>query len=481
MRRTGDCSIMSSVSATNQFAAAAAGMLRCVDFPQRANENRFMRGLAWTGITIKMGDSMRLSKRGLIAAATSCALLPVMRVRSEAQDAPITITWLANTTQSPHATAAPIRDWYQSRIDAWSKQHPNVKVDISYLGTDINAAMTRLQEQVTSGRAPDFSSLDSFFLQRFFPNLQPLDALVPDADDFVLFVRNGMHGPDGKLKALWVNTDVRALFYRTDLVPTPPKTWDELLAQSADLAKKNVTPYLFPGGRGEASVMEHLPMFWAMGGSLVDDAGKPVFGQGANRDNWIKILHFLKQTVTTGASPARVVNYRFEAEMYPDILRGNVAMFLGGSWMPKQLHDLGDKAQWTAAPIPMPGAVGPSTAAGGWTYGVFTPDPAKQKLIVNLINFIAAGPDGMIGAVSAQGNLPTRISVGKSAAPYMQAPNTRQFVSMLGYGRIRPPVAVYPTISTALQIAISDVISGQKTPEAAIDQAWQDVQQQAGK
>ena len=422
---------------------------------------------------------MRLSKRDLLAALLAGVATP--RLARAQGAAPIEITWLANTTQSPHATAPPIRDWYQSRIDAWTRAHPEVKLQIDYLGTDINAAMTRLQQQVAAGRAPELASLDSFFLQRFFDKLQPLDALMPDTSDFVPFVRAGMHGPDGRLKALWVSTDVRVLFVRKDLVPTPPKTWDALLALAPDLAKRNMTPYIFPGGRGEASVMEHLPMFWALGGQLVDDGGKPVFAAGANRAAWVKVLGFLKQTVTSGASPARVVNYRFEADMYPEILRGNVAMFLGGSWMPKQLHDLGDKAEWVVAPIPMPGDVGPATTAGGWTFGVFTPDAAKQKLAVDLVNFIAASPEGMLGAVSAQGNLPTRLSVAASDAPYIKAANTQAFDTMLKYGRARPATAIYPTISTALQVAISDVISGQKTPEAAIDQAGQDVQQQAAK
>ena len=408
----------------------------------------------------------------------SLAALPAVRA-ARAQGGPVELTWLANTGQSPHATAPPIRDWFQGRVDAWQKAHPEVKLDIQYLATDINAAMTRLQEQVNAGRAPDVASLDSFFLQRFFDKLQPLDGLVQDQADFVGFVRQGMHGPDGKLKAIWVNTDVRALFYRRDLVPTPPKTWDELLAMAPELAKKNVTPYIFPGGRGEASVMEHLPMFWAQGGALVDDAGKPVFGQGGNRDAMVKVLTFTKRLVDSGASPARVVNFRFEADMYPEILRGNVAMFLGGSWMPKQLHDLGDKAEWSAAAIPMPAGAGAATAAGGWTYGVFTPDQAKQKLAVDLVNFMAADKAGMEGATGAIGNLPTRTSVADSGAAYLKTPNMEQFIAMLPTARARPAVAVYPTISAALQVAISDVISGQKAPDAALDAAWKSVLEQA--
>ena len=395
--------------------------------------------------------------------------------------APIQITWLANTPQSPHAIAGPIQQWYSSRIGTWAKRHPDVRLEVEYLDTDINLGMTKLQERIAAGRAPDVASIDSFFLPRFFGQLQPLDPFVRDVDDFMPFARRGMRGPDGKLNALWVNTDVRALFYRKDLVPTPPKTWDELLALAPSLRKNGVIPYIFPAGRGEASVMDHLPMLWTQGGRLISADGKPVFGEETNRDALIQILTFLRNTVVSGASPVRVVSFRFEADMYPDILRGNVAMFLGGSWIPKQLRDLGDKAVWSMAAIPMRSAAGPCTAAGGWTYGVFTPDPAKQRLIVDFVNFIAASPDAMIGAVSAQGNLPTRISVADSKAPYLQMPITKAAVAMLPAARARNTAAIYPTVSASLQVAIAEVITGQQNPKTAIDHAFDDVQRQVTK
>ncbi|MFL5280389.1 MAG: extracellular solute-binding protein [Rhodopila sp.] len=422
-------------------------------------------------------DSLVL-KHGLLLAT----LFYFMWFDTSAQAAAsIQITWLANTPQSPHASAGPIRQWYSARIETWVKQHPDVQIEVEYLGTDINLGMTQLQERVAAGRAPDVASIDSFFLPRFFDRLQPLDPYVHDVDDFMPFVQRGMRGPDGKLKALWVNTDVRVLCYRKDLVPTPPKTWDELLALAPSLRKNGLIPYVFPGGRGEASVMDHLPMLWTQGGRLIGADGKPVFGDGTNREALIQILAFLRKTVVSEASPVRVASFRFEADMYPDILRGNVAMFLGGSWIPKQLHDLGDRTTWSMAAIPMRSATGPSTVAGGWTYGVFTPDPVKQRLIVDFVNFIAAGPEGMIGAVSAQGNLPTRISVADSEAPYLQVTVTKVAVEMLRAARARDTAAIYPTVSANLQVAIADVITGQESPEVAIDHAFRNVQRQVAK
>ena len=166
------------------------------------------------------------------------------------------------------------------------------------------------------------------------------------------------------------------------------------------------------------------------------------------------------------------MNYRFEADLYPEILRGNVAMFLGGNWMAKQLRDLGDKHEWGVAPIPLMSPGDPVTAAGGWTYAVFTTDARKQEIIVDLINSLVASPAAMAASTEAIGNLPTRMSVAQGDSAYVKDPTVRDFLALLRYARARPGAAVYPSISTELQVAMSDVITGQHTPEAALDQAW---------
>lgn len=388
--------------------------------------------------------------------------------------APLHISLQMQPTQSPKSSVPAVHDYYRSHLEAWSKAHPDVLLDISFNSTDINASMTRMLEQAAAGRAPDAAMIDSFFLTRFYQHLQPLDDFYgpEQVNDFVTFARAGMRGPDGRLRALWVNTDVRVLNYRKDLVTDPPKTWDALIAQASALSKRDLTGYLYPGGRGEASVMEHLPMFWAQGGELVDDGGKPVFGTGKNRTAMLNLLTFLKRTIESGASPNRVVNYRFEADMYPEILRGNVAMFLGGSWMVKQLQGLGDKAEWGVAPIPLMAEGDPVTAAGGWTYAVFTPDAKKQVVIVDLMNSLVASPAAMAASTAALGNLPTRRSVASGDSAYVKDPYVHFYLDLLRYGRARPGVPAYPSISSELQVAISDVITGQQLPEAALDQAW---------
>jgi multiple sugar transport system substrate-binding protein len=106
-------------------------------------------------------------------------------------NAAIAITWQAQPSQSPRSASPVVKDYYQAKLEAWAKAHPTVKLDISYNPTDIAAGMTRLQEQAAAGRAPDMASIDSFFITRFYPTLQPLDAWFPpdDIKDFVGLAR----------------------------------------------------------------------------------------------------------------------------------------------------------------------------------------------------------------------------------------------------------------------------------------------------
>ena len=86
-----------------------------------------------------------------------------------AENAPIHITWQMQPTQSPKSSVPSVKDYYQSHIEAWAKAHPDVMLDVTFNSTDINASMTRMQEQATSGRTPDFAMLELVLPQPILP------------------------------------------------------------------------------------------------------------------------------------------------------------------------------------------------------------------------------------------------------------------------------------------------------------------------
>jgi multiple sugar transport system substrate-binding protein len=77
--------------------------------------------------------------------------------------------------------------------------------------------------------------------------LAPLDEFLSPADleDFVPLVLN-LARIEGSLYSLPRNIDVRLLHYRTDLLPQPPQTWDELLLLARQAGRQSFTVIYFP-------------------------------------------------------------------------------------------------------------------------------------------------------------------------------------------------------------------------------------------
>src|SRR5262249_61885163 len=155
------------------------------------------------------------------------------------------------------------------------------------------------QPAAAAGRLPDVASIDSFWLPLLANDVQPLDEFWPDDDrrDFLPFTISTLSDPAGHVLGLWHETDCRVLFYRTDLVATPPATWDALLDVASRVSReRHLSGYVYNAGRWEATVFDHLAMFWAQGGELVDVSGRPIFGEGRNRRAMLRLLAFLRDT-----------------------------------------------------------------------------------------------------------------------------------------------------------------------------------------
>ncbi|MFI7608231.1 ABC transporter substrate-binding protein [Micromonospora sp. NPDC049366] len=81
------------------------------------------------------------------------------------------------------------------------------------------------------------------------------------------------------------NTNVQLLWYRKDLVPEPPKTWDQMISMAQDL-KQQGKPYqvLTMGAQYEGLVVLYNTLAESAGGRILDDKGtKAVMDEGTVR------------------------------------------------------------------------------------------------------------------------------------------------------------------------------------------------------
>src|SRR5207248_5445835 len=89
-------------------------------------------------------------------------------------------------------------------------------------------------------------------------------------------IRGTLAGPlktatwHGKLVAVPYNSNTQLLWYRSDLVKTPPKTWDQMISDAEALAKQG-KPHLIEiqGAQYEGTTVWFNTMVASAGGSIL--------------------------------------------------------------------------------------------------------------------------------------------------------------------------------------------------------------------
>jgi multiple sugar transport system substrate-binding protein len=103
----------------------------------------------------------------------------------------------------------------------------------------------------------------------------------------------------GKLYAVPYNSNTQLLWYRSDLVKTPPTTWDQMISDAEQLAKQG-KPHLIEiqGAQYEGSTVWFNTLVTSAGGSIVTpDGTKASLGAPA-----VKSLEIMKRLATSSAA-----------------------------------------------------------------------------------------------------------------------------------------------------------------------------------
>jgi multiple sugar transport system substrate-binding protein len=98
----------------------------------------------------------------------------------------------------------------------------------------------------------------------------------------------------GKTYGIPTNTNVQLLWYRKDLVPTPPETWDEMIAMAKKLpaGEGNI---LEQGQKYEGYVVWFNNLVASAGGEIVNAEGEPTLDEAA-----VKAAQIIKDVATSG-------------------------------------------------------------------------------------------------------------------------------------------------------------------------------------
>lgn len=275
--------------------------------------------------------------------------------------------------------------------------------------------------------------------------------------------------PGGKVYALPWYLDVGLLYYRTDLVPRPPRTYDELISESkAALATHpELAGYVWQGRQYEGLICNVYEAIWGhRGQSFQDDrlALESPPSQAA--------LRYLRSLLTSGVSPPAVTSY--DEEDARRAFQDGRAVFMRNwpyAWSEAQSPTSKVHGKVGFAPLPsLTGEPGPGTL-GGWQLAVNARLSGKRRdAAIALIRHLTS-KDASVRLALASGRNPPRRDAYDDPRLVQGAPFIRALLPLFERARPRPVTPYYGLLADGLQGEFSAAISGVRSPEDALRRA----------
>lgn len=279
---------------------------------------------------------------------------------------------------------------------------------------------------------------------------------------------------EGRTIAVPWYVDVGLLYYRTDLVPHAPRTYDELRRFARDAMQRDaaLAGFVWQGRQYEGLNCNVFESLWGHGGEALSD-GRLLL----ETPRMESALEYLRGLVRDGISPADVTTYA-EEETRRAFQSGG-AVFMRNwpyAWAQLQSEDSPVRGRVAVADLPSEsGEPGPG-ALGGWQLAMnaHTP-PSHREAAMDLIEFLTSHEASLRLAIGHARN-PARRALYDDPRLKEGAPFIASLGPMLERARPRPVTPYYNLVSDVLQSEFSAAVAGIRAPAKAMERAqrWSD-------
>lgn len=353
---------------------------------------------------------------------------------------------------------------YDAGINDFEKEN-SVEVEVIPAGWD--EANSKIVSLIQADEAPDVMITGSRSLRQFaeMGAIESLDEFI--TDEFKAErVENVLNTAniDGKQYGIPLAFSSRALYYRTDLIETPPATWDELLATAEDVKASNPDIYGFAVPTDITSGTDELFNFiYQNGGSATDKDGNIKLNTPEN----VETLDYLKKFNDAGLIPDPVSTARSDqAQMFQN---GDLAMFISGPWEKSVLDESVETAPYGVALLPA-GKTKAETLVTD-SFSISSQSENKElawKLIEHMGKF-----EYQNAYDEAIGFFPILKAEEKEAR--YEDEFLQPFKEMIEYGVPEPHVPVWDTFNKEFTEAVQKAMTGKATAEEALKYAEEEL------
>ncbi|MCT1577173.1 ABC transporter substrate-binding protein [Oceanobacillus kimchii] len=357
-------------------------------------------------------------------------------------------------------------------IKAFEEKFPNIKVEQREMPSDTGQS----HDQYVTAFSSQSTEIDVFNADVIWPAefAQANYALELDRfiekdginleDYFPGTVQAGKF--DGKQWAMPQYTDAGVLYYRTDIVDTPPETWDDLIAQAEELKGEEGTEfgYLMQSAQYEGLITNAIEFIASYGGEVVNENNEVV----VDSPETVKALEKMKEVVGSDFVPSNILNF-MEIETENAWIEGKSVFarnwpYLMSSSNDEERSSIVGNVEMTTMPA---GDAGSASALGGWMTMInrYSEHPEEAWEFVKFIS----GPEGQKISAVEGGRAPTIEALYDDEE--VQAVSSLfanpEFREVLQTAVPRPVTPIYPEISDIMQIEISKVLTGDQSAQDA--------------
>ena len=354
---------------------------------------------------------------------------------------------------------------YDSSINDFEVDNPNIDIQVIPAGWD--EANSKLVSLIQANEAPDVIITGSRSLRQFaeMGAIEKLDTYMTDSfkEERVENVLNTAN-INGSQYGIPLAFSSRALYYRKDLIKTPPKTWDELLSTAEEVTKNNPEIYGFAIPSDITSGTDELFNFiYQNGGSATDDDGNIKLATKENIDT----LEFLKQFNDKKIIPDPVATSRSDqAKMFQN---GNLAMFISGPWDKETLDSSADTAPYAVTLLPAGTQMAETLVTDSFS---ISSQSENKELAWKLIEYMGQfeyqnAYDDAIGFFPI---LKEEENEERFSTEFL-----KPFKDMIQYGVAEPQVPVWDTFNSEFVKAVQKVMTGNATAEEALKSAEEEL------
>ena len=370
--------------------------------------------------------------------------------------------------------AAPFADATESLVERFNQEHRGrIRLSITRGPRDTESISDLAISSLLLGQPPyDALLMDVTWLPKYAEAgwLEPLDPWFGDTDLDALQdgARLG-NSYEGRLYRWPLVADVGMLYWRTDLMPSPPKTPEELVRISRDLQAADQAKYGFvwQGRQYEGLSCDFLEVLEGFGGEWLNPStGAPTL----DSDAAITAANWLHSLIDSGISPKAVTNFA-EPESLQAFKAGDAAFMRNWPYAYAELQKPDSAVRGRVAVTTMVSRNGeqPTATLGSWGLSLLS-DSSHKSSAVEAIRYLtseAAQRERFLN----QGYTPTSAMLFGDPELVAVSPVLPDIGRALSVAVPRPPSPLYAQLSDVVQRSLSAVLTGEQPAELAMDAA----------